>query len=47
MENEKLNWVAPKLIIITLNQTEAGIMPAGSTAEGYHTSGSITLAANS
>jgi len=43
MENEKLNWVAPKLIIITLNQTEAGIMPAGSTAEGYHTLGTITL----
>jgi hypothetical protein len=43
MENEKRNWEAPKLIIITLNQTEAGSMAAGSTAEGSHTISSINL----
>jgi len=45
MENEKLNWVAPKLIIITLNQTEAGTMLAA--AEGYHNSTSINSATHS
>jgi hypothetical protein len=42
IENEKRNWVAPQIITVNPEQTEAGSYPSNN-AEGHHTSASLNL----
>ena len=38
-EKEKLNWVAPQIITVNPEKTEAGTYPSP-VGEGFHSSGS-------